>query len=263
LTPVKEHASAPGLAVVRRFEAAGFRAWPAATAHYDGTWLIRLTAGHAAKRLNSVNPLDPGDSRDIAERIAKARRRFEAYGRPLTFRLSPLAGRDLSDHLDGEGWSSFDESLVMSAPIEGFEASEPVQLLPVRDVGQFVGAAIGVQGLDASVRPGLTEVIGAIRPETGLFVARAGNVAIATAICVRDGELAGLFEVASAAGERRQGHGRHIVTSAIAWARLKGARKAWLQVEAANDAATSLYRSLGFREVYRYVYRRPAGEATT
>ena len=47
------------LGIARRFEAAGFRAWPAASVHYDGTWVIRLTAGHTAKRLNSVNPLDP------------------------------------------------------------------------------------------------------------------------------------------------------------------------------------------------------------
>ena len=57
---------------VRRFEAAGFRAWPAASVHYDGTWAIRLTAGHPAKRLNSINPLDPGDCDNLAERVAKA-----------------------------------------------------------------------------------------------------------------------------------------------------------------------------------------------
>ena len=32
------------LAIVRRYEAAGFRAWPAAAVHYDGTWVVRLTA---------------------------------------------------------------------------------------------------------------------------------------------------------------------------------------------------------------------------
>ena len=78
---------------VRRFEAAGFRAWPAASVYYDGTWAIRLTAGHPAKRLNSVNPLDPGDVANPAERIARAARRFAAYGRPLTFRMSPLVGQ--------------------------------------------------------------------------------------------------------------------------------------------------------------------------
>ena len=49
------------LPIVRRFEAAGFRAWPATSVQYDGAWSVRLTGGHPAKRLNSVNPLDPGD----------------------------------------------------------------------------------------------------------------------------------------------------------------------------------------------------------
>ncbi|RUZ52936.1 GNAT family N-acetyltransferase, partial [Mesorhizobium sp. M7A.F.Ca.US.003.02.2.1] len=105
------------LAIVRRYEAAGFRAWPAAAVHYDGTWVVRLTAGHPAKRLNSVNPLDPGDIQHIADRIGRASRRFDAYGRPLTFRMSPLSGPDLASHLDHEGWSRFDESLVMRLPL--------------------------------------------------------------------------------------------------------------------------------------------------
>ncbi len=100
------------LATVRQFEAAGFRAWPASAVHYDGTWVVRLTAGHPAKRLNSVNPLDPNDVHDLKDRIIRAGRRFEAYGRPLTFRLSPLAGTALLRHLADEGWSEFGHSLV-------------------------------------------------------------------------------------------------------------------------------------------------------
>ena len=64
--------------------------------------MVRLTAGHPAKRLNSVNPLDPNDVRDLPERIMRAGRRFEAYGRPLTFRLSPLAGAALARHLEAD-----------------------------------------------------------------------------------------------------------------------------------------------------------------
>ena len=46
---------------------------------------------------------------------------------------------------------------------------------------------------------------------------------LATAICVHDGDLAGLFEVATGAGERGKGYGRRIVLSALKWARLRGA----------------------------------------
>ena len=51
----------------------------------------------------------------------------------------------------------------------------------------------------------------------------------------------------------------NLMLSALKWARQRGARDAWLQVEADNAPALALYRSLGFDEVYRYHYRRPPG----
>ncbi|MER8726453.1 GNAT family N-acetyltransferase [Mesorhizobium sp. M0195] len=247
------------LAIVRRYEAAGFRAWPAAAVHYDGTWVVRLTAGHPAKRLNSVNPLDPGDIQHIAERIGRASRRFDAYGRPLTFRISPLSGPDLSKYLDGEGWSIFAESLVMRLPLADAMLDDAMDQIPLRDISRFIGAALKVSGSDVSLRPGLSEIIGAIQPEAGLFALEAGSEPLATLICVHDGDLAGLFEIATDRSVRNQGHGRHLIRSALKWARLRGAREAWLQVEADNAPALALYRSLGFDEVYRYRYRRPPG----
>ncbi|MDG4880917.1 GNAT family N-acetyltransferase [Mesorhizobium sp. WSM4884] len=258
MAPVSRH-PASVLAVVRRYEAAGFRAWPAAAVHYDGTWVVRLTAGHPAKRLNSVNPLDPGDTHAIAERIVRASRRFDAYGRPLTFRMSPLSGQVLSKHLDDAGWSRFDESLVMRLPLKEAQLDAAMDQIPLKDISRFIGAAIKTNGSDVALRPGLSEVIGAIQPDAGLFALEDGNEPLSTLICVHDGDLAGLFEVATEKSARKKGHGRNLILSALKWARLRGAREAWLQVEAGNIAALSLYRSLGFEEVYRYHYRRPPG----
>jgi ribosomal protein S18 acetylase RimI-like enzyme len=245
------------LPIVRRYEAAGFRAWPAAAVHYDGTWVVRLTAGHPAKRLNSVNPLDPGDINHIAERIGRASRRFEAYGRPLTFRLSPLSGTVIPAHLDALGWSRFDESMIMRLSLADAPVEQAMDQIPLRDISRFVGALLKVQGSDASLRPGLSEIIGSIQPEAGLFALERGDDPLATLICVHDGDLAGLFEVATHQAVRNQGHGRQLLLSALKWARLRGAREAWLQVEADNHPALGLYRALGFTEVYRYHYRRP------
>jgi ribosomal protein S18 acetylase RimI-like enzyme len=245
------------LPIVRRYEAAGFRAWPAAAVHYDGTWVIRLTAGLSAKRLNSVNPLDPGDIKQIPERIGRASRRFEAYGRPLTFRVSPLSGTVIPAHLDAQGWSRFDESLVMRLPLADAPVEQAMDQLPLRDISRFVGAALKVHGADASLRPGLSEIIGSIQPEAGLFALERGDEPLATLICVHEGDLAGLFEIATDPAVRHQGHARQLILSALKWARLRGAREAWLQVGADNHPALALYRTLGFTEVYRYHYRRP------
>lgn len=249
--------SFPNLPVVRRFEAAGFRAWPAASVHYDGTWVVRLTAGHPAKRLNSINPLDPGDCSNLADRIARASRRFEAYGRPLVFRISPLGGAAISAHLDAEGWRSHSESLVMRLSLDEVDFDRVMNQIPLKDMARFISAAMAIRGHDPSVRPGLTEIVSAIEPEAGLFALEQGSTPVASAICVHDGDLAGLFEVASSQAERGKGFGRRVVLSAMKWARMRGAKEAWLQVEADNEAAVGLYRSLGFTEAYRYHYREP------
>ncbi len=245
------------LAIVRRFEAAGFRAWPATSVHYDGAWAVRLTGGHPAKRLNSVNPLDPFDDANLTERIARAARRFAAYGRPLTFRMSPLAAPAIAAHLDAAGWSRFDESLVMRARLSEALVHEAMHQIPLKDMGRFISAAIEIRSLDPALRPGLSEVINAIQPEAGLFVLQEGGTPVSTAICVHDNDLAGLFEVATEEGRRGQGYGRRTLLSALKWAHAHGARTAWLQVEAGNEGAIGLYRSMGFAEAYRYHYRQP------
>lgn len=245
---------------VRRLEAAGFRAWPATNVHYDGAWSIRLSGGHPAKRLNAIMPLDPFDDANLTERIARAARRFYAYGRPLTFRISPLAAPAISTYLDNEGWSRLGESLVMRAPLSRDLVHEAIHQIPLKDIGRFITAAIDISSLDSALRPGLSEVINSIQPRTGLFVLEEDGAPVSTAICVHDGDLAGLFEVATREGKRGQGHGRRTLLSALKWAHGNGASQAWLQVEADNESAIGLYRSMGFNEVYRYHYRRPPGE---
>ena len=252
--PVKTAADLP---LVRRFEAAAFRSWPAASVHYDGTWLIRLTEGMGAKRLNSVNPLDPGDSRDMEARIERAARRFDEFGRPLVFRISPLGEGAVSAHLDSHGWGRFSESIVMRARLADLPLEREMSQIPLKDVARFTKAALAVHGLDDGARAGLAETIGAIEPEVGLFAIEQQNEPVATAICVHDGDLAGLFEIAVSAAAQGRGHGRRIVVSALKWARMRGASLAWLQVEADNARAISLYRSLGFHDAYRYHYRAP------
>ncbi len=247
----------PELALVRRFEAAGFRAWPAASAHYDGTWLTRLTPAHPAKRLNSVNPLDPGDCLNLDGRISRARSAFEQAGRPFTFRMSPLSGRVLAAHFDAAGWDAFGHSLVLRMPLDGPAVDDGISHIPLKDVARFTASRVEMDGDEAGPAAGLEKVITAIPAEAGLFVLERDNRPIATAVCVHDGDLAGLFEVATDKAERGKGFGRRIVLSALKWARSRGAHQAWLQVEAGNEAALKLYPALGFTELYRYHYRRP------
>ncbi|MBC8131115.1 MAG: GNAT family N-acetyltransferase [Rhizobiaceae bacterium] len=246
------------LAIVRRLEAAGFRAWPASSTAYDGTWAVRLTAGFPAKRLNSVNPLDPSDHSDIEGRIARASTRFAEFGRPLLFRQSPLAPQDLIDHLDEGGWTSFGESIVFTADLESLDLSSAIDRIPIKDMARYVNASLAVHERPDGLRAGLTEVLESIRPPAGLFVQEAADGRpVAVALAIHDDDLAGVLDVAVAPEMRLQGVARGLVTTALRYTLHKGARTGWLQVETDNAAGIALYRGLGFVEAYRYVYRAP------
>ena len=194
------------LATVRRYEAAGFRAWPASAVHYDGTWVVRLTAGHPAKRLNSVNPLDPGDVRDLPERIARAGAALQGLWPADDLSHVAAVGAVLSRHLDDAGWSRLSESLVMGFDLDNDAVDGAMDQIPMKDMGRFIGAAM----TDARPRPGAPAgPFGDHRrhPAGGRAVrARtASDDPLATAICVHDGDLAGLFEIATDARRARQG----------------------------------------------------------
>ncbi|MDH4411734.1 MAG: GNAT family N-acetyltransferase [Rhizobium sp.] len=253
--------SDPNLPLVRRLEAVGFRAWPASSVVYDGSWQVRLTGGHPGKRLNCVVPLDPSDSRDIVLRIEKAAKRFETHGRELLVRETPLSPRPLIDFLAGEGWERFDEVVTMTGDLGQMVFPDTLDHLPTHDVGRYVDADIAVHGSDPALKPALAEIITAIKPTAGLFlIEHADKGPLAVALCVQDNDLAGIMSLAVRADHRRQGLGIEILSSALRWARMRGARTAWLQVVAENKEAMPLYSKMGFEEAYRYAYWRKASQ---
>ena len=218
-----------------------------------------MTAGHPAKRLNSINPLDPDDRLDLENRIALAGERFRSFGRPLMFRLTPLAPQALREMLADMGWESFEESLVMVADLTAETAAGVGDQLPMKDIGRWVDGYIELSRESPELKPGLAEIIGATEPQTGLFMRYGGDGETLASVvrCVRDLGLAGIFDLVTGTAESRKGHARCVLKTALRWAYQNGARQAWLQVVAENAPARRLYEQTGFREAYRYSYWRP------
>jgi N-acetylglutamate synthase len=74
-------------------------------------------------------------------------------------------------------------------------------------------------------------------------------------LAVAERGMVGLFDIVTIEAARRQGIGRLIVTSLMAWGQTQGATAAYLQVVATNSTAHRLYQTQGFTEAYRYHYR--------
>ena len=64
-----------------------------------------------------------------------------------------------------------------------------------------------------------------------------GGAVVATGLTIVEDDCAGLFDIVTHDGARRQGHARTVVASLLATARELGARHAYLQVQADNEPA--------------------------
>ncbi len=160
------------------------------------------------------------------------------------------------------GWIRHEESIVMELDLAKTDLSTAQDQVPLKDVGRWVDDFISLSRDRRDLKPGLVEVIGATEPQTGLFM-RTDPVTQKTASmvrCVSDRSMAGVFDLVCAEELRGQGHARAIMLTALLWAKRHSASKVWLQVVADNTAANGLYRSFGFKEVYRYCYWKPDEE---
>ena len=249
--------SSVSLPEVRRLEAVSFRSWPAAVTRFDGTWAIRLTADHPAKRLNSINPLDPADHLEFEERVVRAADLFGKCERPLIFRQSPLAPMELENRLDARGWRRFDESLVMTLDLTALPRDNEPDHIPFDVPSHWLDQCIAMGTMDQLEKSGLLKLLTRVEGQVSLFLSeREDGSPLAAVMAVQFDELVGLFEVVSSPSARNAGHARKLVRAALSWSRLNGASLAWLQVVASNEAAIGLYHSLAFAPAYSCAYRQ-------
>jgi GNAT superfamily N-acetyltransferase len=244
-------------AAIRTLECRAFNAWPALQTVIDEGWLLRFARGHT-KRANSVNVLWPGDGTDLVRRVARAEALYRALRLPPVFRVTPLAEPGLDAALAARGYEAVDPSLVLAADIASLAGD--FGLLPAPAPDPFAGwldAFGSATQADAASVAALGDMLRVLVPPAGFVRVPArdgGDGAYAMGV-LEAGDL-GVFEVLTVPEARRQGLAAKALAALAAWAIPHGARRAYLQVAAENAPARSLYARLGFREIYRYHYRR-------
>ncbi|MEP0519502.1 MAG: GNAT family N-acetyltransferase [Hyphomicrobiales bacterium] len=243
---------------IKNLELAGFASWPAEHVHKDGTWLTRLSPQLPYKRTNSINCLRHSDGEDTAVRLEKALSVFRAANVQPTLRTTPLTPPELLAATSNAHWTEpFSESIVMTAQLaagNGRQSSLNIQTLE-EPVSEWIENFIGLTMDKTKDRTAITRTLNRIEKPVGFIRAVTEGVCAGVAVSVVQNDLVGLFGLAVSKAVRRQGLGRALSECALTWGATQGAKTAWLQVEADNIPARTLYDSLGFAERYRYAYR--------
>lgn len=243
---------------ILQLEQAFLSAWPAVETVQDGGWLWRFALGYT-KRANSAQSMDPGDEDNVSDRLARFVKKAETLGLMPTFRVTPLAGPKIVAALNGLGWQPFEQSVVLAMPVGASVHSKHAgATFEITDPAWYQSQA-EMSGYDPDTIIALADLLARITaPARGLQVLdEAGAPAAAALASVNEG-IGIYLNVVVRPDARGQGFGRSVMLAALEWSRGAGAKWAAIQVQASNVPAVNLYRSLGFEEIYRYHYRRPA-----
>jgi GNAT superfamily N-acetyltransferase len=222
--PSVRHRVSPREAQVR-----AFALFPDLETEPVGDWVLRRSAGHTARRANSVLAFGPSGVEDDARLVETF------YDRPVAAVLPDSAEDAL---LRGRGW------------------------VPESDDADTAFLVGGVARALRAARPAGSPRVPAPRVELvetapAVVTARIGDLASGVAAYADD--WVGFRGLEVRPERRRTGLALAVMEALLDWGAEHGATTAYLQVLGDNRPALSLYERLGLREHHRYRYLTPAG----
>lgn len=232
---------------------AAARGWPAVETGHLGDWLLQASGGFT-RRANSVIPT--GEPRlPLDEALSRVNYWYRT--RELTPRLQLALGAEGTDEvlaarLADRGWSpevTAELQVAGLAQVADRSGGEDVVLSRTVDAGWL----LRYRGLTDP----RSEVLRVLHGGPSVWFATVPGPApdeapAATGRVVVDGRWAGFSAVEVAPEARRRGVATAVMAALARRALEEGASAAWLQVEADNGGARSLYSAMGFATHHSY-----------
>jgi GNAT superfamily N-acetyltransferase len=244
---------APDRARILALEAIASRGWQAAEeVELDG-WLLRANAGWTS-RANSVLPLRT-PHRPIEELIAAAGAFYAERSLPLRIQVALPARGLLDAELAKRCWPMATEALVLSKPLSTPIAPVRADLTLAHEGEPSPDWRSGYHARDGQLPEA---ALGLLRrhPQVTFLSAWDEDRVVAIGRGTVEGDWLGVTALEVAEAARRSGAATALMAELERWGRDRGARQAYLQVEAANRGAQALYARLGYTEHHRYHYRQ-------
>lgn len=240
---------------IKRFEEISNNGWPALqTMQYDG-WLLRFAEG-VTKRSNSVTMLYPSRI-PFKEKIAFCETVYHQRGIVPCFKIVGESGTSVIDNiLEDQGYSipatiSFQMVTIAHTP----PAPKQDVRIETRINEAWIDHFIRMNRFEMSRKPVYLAIMKQMLTPKCLVSVVANEQTIGVGLGVLEADCIGLFDLVVDPDHRNKGIGADIVKAILHWGHAMGAKQGYLQVLTDNTQAISVYRKLGFTEIYQYWYR--------
>jgi GNAT superfamily N-acetyltransferase len=247
-------ASEQDLALALECERRIVNAWPSPSTLLIGDWVVRFANGYSG-RANAASPIKHGAELDDAT-CDFIEQLYRGDGLPPCIRLTPLVAETTRARLLDRGYRVRDASFGLIAGLDEVEpvVAADIEYTPLATQEWIAGVAARQEGTKANAAH-LAAIVERVRVPAAFAALMIGGEPVAYGMSVAERGMAEIGSVVVDEAHRGQGLGRRIVAGLMSWARAMHCHSAYLQVDQKNAVALSLYRSLGYRELYAYETR--------
>jgi ribosomal protein S18 acetylase RimI-like enzyme len=246
------------LALLSRIEDAGINASAPQQQRWIDGWLVRFSPAKA-QRARCINALSDGQM-TVEQRLAACQTLYDQADLRLLVRITPFSRpADLDALLAAKGFERFGDTQVMLLPSlaglpqsglnDGLRFAGVTSEAYAHIVGEFRGSPAAFRVIHAQ-RLAFSPV-----PYSGIVIRDSDDQTLACGQFALEGDRVGLYDLFTAPHARGRGLARQLCLRLLELAGQRGAEVAYLQVEAQNRSAQSVYRQLGFVDAYAYHYR--------
>jgi GNAT superfamily N-acetyltransferase len=237
-------------------EELSMNAWPSIqTVLYDG-WVMRMANGYT-KRANSINPLYPSKIK-LEEKIEFCKKLYAKYHLPAVYKLVECEEHTIIDKkLEALNYEQVDITSVQIC-----DAIKPIEnnidgIVVDHDFSdRWIKGFVECNKIKPSDEETIKIMLKNITGDKIIIYKTLDDKIVGCGYGVIENGFVGLFDIVVKGDNRGKGYGKEIVLSILSEAGKAGVKKSYLQVVDNNVIAKSLYKKLGYRERYKYWYRK-------
>jgi len=237
-------------------EELSMNAWPSLkTLVYDG-WIIRLSNGYG-NRANSINPIYPSKI-DLEEKLKYCDELFSHHNLLTAYKIIGCEEHQfLNKKLEDMNYQKINETSIKVFQIPAMPERNYRGIVIDDDFsGQWKESVIKFNHIEEIHEPVFRKILENIAVEKIVVHKEIEGEIAGCGYGAIEHNYVGIFDIVVKESQRGNGYGREIIETLLSEAARRGVKNSYLQVMINNPIAIHLYEKLGYREVYRYWYRK-------